>query len=183
MTRRPTRNALVLALLAALAALPVLAEEEAEKEEWKVSEPPGEWRTVVIDTTETTWSNVDVSPDGSTILFDMLGDVFTVPIEGGEATAVTDGIEWNYQPTYSPDGTEIVFVSDRAGADNLWVMKVDGSEPRAVTSEKANLVHTTPRGARTARTSLPRSPSCRLARSPPGRSGCSTPATKAAGCS
>ena len=96
---------------------------------------------VVIDTTETTWSNVDVSPDGSTVLFDMLGDVFTVPIEGGKATAVTDGIEWNYQPTYSPDGTEIVFVSDRAGADNLWVMNVDGSEPRAVTSEKANLVH------------------------------------------
>ncbi len=118
------------------------AEEEAdEPEEWSVSEPPGAWRAVTIDTTETTWSNVDVSPDGSTIVFDMLGDIFTMPIAGGEATALTDGIEWNYQPKYSPTGDEIVFVSDRAGGDNLWIMGADGGSPRAVTAEGEHLVH------------------------------------------
>ena len=106
---------------------PAIQEEaasEKDDETWNVSEPPGEWQTITIDTEETTWSNVDVSPDGTTVLFDMLGDLYTVPIEGGEATALTDGIEWNFQPRYSPDGDEIAFISDRGGADNLWVMRV-----------------------------------------------------------
>jgi len=114
---------------------------DAESEAWDVSTPPGNWRTVAIDTTETTWSNVDVSPDGSTLLFDMLGDLFTVPIAGGEATSLTEGIAWSYQPKYSPDGSQIAFVSDRAGGDNFWVMGSDGSDPRAVTEESDHLVH------------------------------------------
>ena len=71
----------------------------------------------------------------------MLGDLYTVPIEGGEATALTEGIEWSFQPRFSPDGTRIAFVSDRGGADNLWVMNADGTDPRPVTEEKENLVH------------------------------------------
>ncbi|MFQ5527748.1 MAG: amidohydrolase family protein [Thermoanaerobaculia bacterium] len=128
-------------LLASLLAPPGFADEDKDSEKWKVSEPLGNWKTISIDTIETTWSNVDISPDGSTILFDMLGDIFTMPITGGEATALTDGIEWNYQPRFSPDGSTIAFVSDRAGGDNLWVMDTDGSSPRAVTSESANIVH------------------------------------------
>lgn len=135
---RERRFVVVLIALAVLATSAVFAEES---EEWSVSSPPGDWRTITIDTTETTWSNVDVSPDGQTIVFDALGDIFTMPISGGEATALTSGIEWNYQPKYSPDGSEIVFVSDRAGGDNLWIMNADGSEPRAVTSESEHLVH------------------------------------------
>ena len=94
-----------------------------------------------IDTRETTWSNVTVSPDGKTLVFDMLGDIYAVPIEGGEARALTDGIEWNYQPRYSPDGQRIAFVSDRDGGDNLWIMDADGGHPRAVTDEAEHLVH------------------------------------------
>ncbi len=123
----------VLTVPAALAA--------GEEASWSVDAPPGEWRTVVIDTRETTWSNVDVSPDGSTLLFDMLGDIFVVPIEGGEARALTDGIAWSYQPRYSPEGSEIAFVSDREGGDNLWVMGSDGTGARAVTAETEHLVH------------------------------------------
>jgi Tol biopolymer transport system component len=116
-------------------------DDKKDEETWDVSNPPGEWRTIAIDTTETTWSDVDVSPDGTTVVFDMLGDIYSVPISGGDATALTEGIEWNFQPRYSPDGSRIAFVSDRAGGDNLWVMNADGSEPRAVTEEKMNLVH------------------------------------------
>ena len=116
-------------------------DKEKEEETWDVSNPPGDWKTIVIDTEETTWSDVDVSPDGGTIVFDMLGDIYTVPIDGGEATALTDGIEWNFQPRFNPDGSKIAFVSDRGGADNLWVMNADGSDPRAVTEEKEHMVH------------------------------------------
>ena len=114
--------------------------EESEPE-WQVSEPPGEWTTVSIDTEETTWSDVDVSPDGTTVLFDMLGDIYTVPITGGDAKALTSGIEWNFQPRYSFDGTRIAFISDRDGGDNLWLMNADGSDPRAVTEESEHLIH------------------------------------------
>lgn len=112
-----------------------------EEEKWDVNDPPGEWKTISIDTEETTWSNVDVSPDGKTVVFDMLGDIYTVPIEGGTATALTSEIAWSFQPRFSPDGTRIAFISDRGGAENLWVMNADGSEPRALTEEKRNLVH------------------------------------------
>ena len=44
-------------------------DKDEEEQKWDVSNPPGEWETIVIDTTETTWSDVDVSPDGSTVIF------------------------------------------------------------------------------------------------------------------
>ena len=56
-----------------------------EQDTWDVAKPPGTSKTIVIDTKETTWSDVDVSPDGRTVVFDMLGDIYAVPIEGGEA--------------------------------------------------------------------------------------------------
>ena len=116
-------------------------DDPEEKTKWDVSSDQYHTREIVIDTTETTWSNVTVSPDGKTLVFDMLGDIYSVPISGGEATALTHGIEWNYQPRFSPDGSQIAFVSDRAGGDNLWIMNADGSEPYAVSDESEHLVH------------------------------------------
>ncbi|MCZ6649738.1 MAG: amidohydrolase, partial [Acidobacteria bacterium] len=116
------------------------ADDEAE-EKWDVSQPPGPWETITIDTEETTWSSVDVSPDGKTIVFDMLGDIYTVPMKGGEATALTHGIQWDFQPRFNPQGNTIAFISDRGGADNIWIMNADGSDPKAVSSEEENLVH------------------------------------------
>ncbi len=144
---RLVRLGFIIALALALGALaPVSAleenETETDEETWDVNDPVGEFDTITIDTTETTWSNVDVSPDGGTLIFDMLGDLYTVPIGGGEATALTDDIAWNYQPRYSPDGSKIAFISDRAGGDNLWIMGADGTNPRAITEEKDNLIHT-----------------------------------------
>ncbi len=122
-----------------LAGEPVDPEEE--KTNWDVSSDQYHTREINIDTTQTTWSNVTLSHDGKTLVFDMLGDIYSVPISGGEASALTSGIEWNYQPRFSPDGSQIAFVSDRAGGDNLWIMNADGSEPHAVTDEAEHLVH------------------------------------------
>jgi Tol biopolymer transport system component/imidazolonepropionase-like amidohydrolase len=123
----------------------VFAEDSAKDSEdtvkWDVSSDQYHSQQINIDTTTTTWSNVTVNRDGSTLVFDMLGDIYSVPIAGGEAKALTSGIEWNYQPRFSPDGSKIAFVSDRAGGDNLWIMNADGSDAHAVTDEAEHLVH------------------------------------------
>ncbi len=92
---------------------------------WDVAKPPGfeAAKQVPIDVTEGTWMNVDVSPDGTMLTFDLLGDLYTLPIGGGEATAVTSGLPWDMQPRFSPDGQWIAFTSDRGGGDNLWVIR------------------------------------------------------------
>ena len=94
-------------------------------------------RDITFTTSEGTWMSLDVSPDGTTILFDLLGDLYTLPIEGGEATRITQGMAFDAQPTYSPDGESIAFISDRDGHQNLWVMALEDGEPRRITKGDA----------------------------------------------
>ncbi|MBT6421810.1 MAG: amidohydrolase, partial [Porticoccaceae bacterium] len=117
-------------------------DDEEDGNEWDVTQPQGELKTISIDTTESTWSNLSVSEDGKTIAFDMLGDIYTMPIGGGEGTPLVQGFDWNMQPTYSPDGKTIAFISDRDGASNLWIMDANGSNSRQISTEKTALIHT-----------------------------------------
>ena len=94
-------------------------EEGEEKDKWDVDNPPGEHYEIELDTDEGTWMSLDVSPDGEEIVFDLLGDLYTIPIGGGDATALTSGFAWDMQPRYSPDGESIAFTSDRGGGDNI----------------------------------------------------------------
>src|SRR3546814_3588661 len=80
---------------------------------------------------------LDVAPDGRTIVFDLLGDLYALPIGGGRATRLTHGPAYDAQPRYSPDGREIVFVSDRAGSEDIWLM---GSRSEEHTSELQSLM-------------------------------------------
>src|SRR5262245_60677857 len=64
-------------------------------------------RTIRFTTDQGTWMSVDVSPDGSTIVFDLLGDIYTVPMSGGKATRILGGNSIDAQPRYSPDGKSI----------------------------------------------------------------------------
>jgi Tol biopolymer transport system component len=91
--------------------------------------------TIEFSTDEVTWMQVDVSPDGRTIVFDLLGDLYTLPITGGEATRIMGGLSFESQPTWSPDGKSIAFLTDRTGVENLWVANADGSNPRAVSKD------------------------------------------------
>ena len=79
-----------------------------------------------------TWMSLDVAPDGRAILFDMLGDLYAMPACGGPARQLTSGLGYDTQPAFSPDGGSIVFVSDRSGADNLWIARPDGTGARQI---------------------------------------------------
>ena len=95
-------------------------------------------RTLSLDTDEGTWISVDVSPDGETIVFDLLGDLYTIPLAGGDAASLTEGMAYDSQPRYSPDGSQVIFVSDRDGSENLWLIDVESQATRQVTNASAN---------------------------------------------
>ncbi len=106
---------------------------------WNVEEAFGPASALDFETQEGTWVNVDVSPDGKTIVFDVLGDLYLMPVEGtsgGTATRLTTGAAFDMQPRFSPDGALIAFASDRDGGTNLWVIRPDGSGLRQVSKEK-----------------------------------------------
>jgi Tol biopolymer transport system component/imidazolonepropionase-like amidohydrolase len=134
-------------LIVALAPVSVLTAQEAQETQvdtpavartaaWDVTTPRGPTSTVEFETDEGTWMSVDVSPDGRTVVFDMLGDIYSLPLEGGEARLLIGGNAYHTQPRFSPDGRHIAYTSDRDGMDNLWIMNADGSEPRQVTKER-----------------------------------------------
>ncbi len=109
-----------------------------QKKKWDVTAPLGPTTTLALDTSEGTWMNVDVSPDGRRIVFDLLGDIYVMPIEGSgtsPATRLTSGPAFDMQPRFSPDGARIAFSSDRDGLWNIWTMTADGKNPTQVSRE------------------------------------------------
>ncbi len=112
------------------------AEEKKDKKKKKKDLPLEPTRKIEFTTDEATWLSLDLSPDGQTIVFELLGDLYTLPIEGGQATRITSGMAFDSQPRYSPDGSRIAFLSDRDGAENLWIAKADGSNPKQLSKDK-----------------------------------------------
>nr|WP_314863363.1 amidohydrolase family protein [uncultured Undibacterium sp.] len=136
--RNVSRNMIVASLMA-IATLVNAA--DAPKKKWDVNSPPGESKTAKLDIKTGTWMSVDVSPDGKQIIFDVLGDLYIMPIAGGEAKALTHSMAWEMQARFSPDGKQIAYMSDAGGGDNIWVMNADGSNPHAVTKEDFRLLN------------------------------------------
>ena len=124
---------------AVLAATLLLA-PAVEAEENPKKKPPlplvGSTEKLSFDTDEGTWMSLDVTPDGEQIIFELLGDIYEMPVTGGTATRITEGMGYDSMPRVSPDGKWITFISDRDGDDNLWVAKRDGSKPRKLSGEK-----------------------------------------------
>jgi Tol biopolymer transport system component len=111
-------------------AMPALtqAQEPAEQDTTKKEKNPRQEdlqlepaRKLQFTTSEGSWLSLDVSPDGQTIVFDLLGDLYTMPFQGGKATPLTQGMAFDAQPRFSPDGQRIAFVSDRSGGPGVWI--------------------------------------------------------------
>jgi len=130
----PQRSRVWLTFQAFLFAILAARAPAQERAEWDVTLARGETRTIDFVTSEGTWMSVDVAPDGTWLVFDMLGHVYRMPATGGTAQSLTQnsGVALNFHPRVSPDGRSIAFISDRRGQNNLWVMDGDGGNPRIV---------------------------------------------------
>lgn len=114
----------------------VAADSTKKKVDEKADLPLLPDRTLSYTATEGSWISVDVSPDGKTIVFDFLGDLYTMPITGGKADTLTTGMAFDFQPRFSPDGKKVLFVSDRDGGENLWTIELDSLETKQLTKGK-----------------------------------------------
>ena len=105
----------ILSLLTAIfVSLAASGFQEADSTKKKKKDLPLEAdRTFSIKTSEASWMSLDISPDGQTLAFDFLGDLYTMSVSGGEATQITSGMAFDGQPRFSPDGKELVFTSTK----------------------------------------------------------------------
>src|SRR5690606_1077130 len=135
------KNSLLALLL--IMSSPILFAQEKDKK-WDVSDPySDDWniKEVSLHTDEGTWMNLDVSPDGKTIVFDLLGDIYSMPISGGKAKVLRTGMPFEVQPRFSPNGKKISFTSDAGGGDNIWIMDLNGKNARQLTKEDFRLLN------------------------------------------
>lgn len=133
------RSAITMILL--LSASFLLAQETNEKKADSTKKATKELplepeRKVSFTTKQGTWISLDVHPDGKTIIFDMMGDIYTLPISGGKATRLTEGMPYDVHPRYSPDGKSVVFISDKSGSDNIWTLDLATKEYKQLTKDK-----------------------------------------------
>lgn len=137
------KNKALLSLLLFSFTFFVIGQDKKDEKKWDVSNPYTDWKINEVDlsTDEGTWMNLDVSPDGRQIVFDMLGDIYIMSISGGNAKALRTGLPYEVQPRFSPDGKRISFTSDAGGGDNIWVMNVDGGNAKQITKESFRLLN------------------------------------------
>ncbi|MEQ9451106.1 MAG: amidohydrolase family protein [Pseudomonadales bacterium] len=116
-------------------------EEATAKPSWDVNAPPvtGGSTTVDLDTDQGTWMSVDISPDGKQIAFDLLGNIYLLPVNGGEAELLVGDHSWDIQPRFSPDGQSIAFTSDRSGGDNIWTINLSDRSLQQISYEDFRL--------------------------------------------
>ncbi|SFE77019.1 amidohydrolase family protein [Thermoflexibacter ruber] len=111
--------------------------DSTKKEKKATKELPLEpERKISFNTKEGTWISLDVSPDGKNIVFDMMGDIYTMPISGGKATPITKGLAYDTHPRYSPDGKKILFTSDKSGAENIWWIDLEKKDTLQITKDR-----------------------------------------------
>ena len=111
---------------------------QTEKKKKNKNLPLEPGRSFEFDLNEGSWMALDVSPDGQTIVFDFLGDLYTLPIAGGTASQLTSGMQFDTQPRFSPDGKKIIYISDESGGENVWTIELDSKNKQQITKGNHN---------------------------------------------
>ena len=83
-------------------------------------------------------SDATISPDGKNIAFSYKGEIFTVPVSGGDATRITSDGAYDAKPVWSPDSKKIAFLSTREGSDDIFITDANGGSPRRLTTSSKN---------------------------------------------
>ena len=132
-----TMKKIVLFLLIFAVNNTAFAQKDSTKVDTKVTNKKGlplkEARSLSIKTDTGTWLSLDVSPDGKTLAFDLLGDLYLLPISGGKAKRITEGLAFDSQPKFSPDGESLLFLSDRSGGNNVWTLNIEKGDTLQIT--------------------------------------------------
>jgi len=130
-------------LLAALLifSVNVFAQTDSDKDKKKKAKenknlPLKPERFYELKTDTGTWMSLDISPDGQKIVFDLLGDIYIMPITGGKANRVTKGMAFDTNPRFSPDGKSLVYTSDASGGNNIWIRDLETNDSTQITKEK-----------------------------------------------
>ncbi|GHT01464.1 tricorn protease [Bacteroidia bacterium] len=79
-----------------------------------------------------------ISPDGQQIAFSYKGDIFTVPVGGGQANQITMHEAYDYMPVWSPDSKKIAFASNRFGNFDIYIAPAAGGTPIRLTTHSGN---------------------------------------------
>lgn len=136
-----TMTKYLLSIVGLLMFLTTFSQEKKDAKKWDVNNPGGPHKEVSFTVSEGTWMNLDLSPDGKEIIFDLLGDIYSMPVTGGTAKILRQGLAYEVQPRFSPNGKQILFTSDAGGGDNLWIMDRDGKNAKQITKETFRLLN------------------------------------------
>src|SRR5699024_1087620 len=87
-------------------------------------------KLIEFTTDRFTLPNLHVTPDEEYIIFDVLGDIYKVPIEGGKAEVILQDNNWKRAGKLSPDGKTLAYVSDETGWFQVWTLNLETLEKR-----------------------------------------------------